>query len=115
MDKAQLVAGGFRNHEWVKIRMAHAAAKAVERYRKRQPTSEQAVEILTLVDVVDGNERFPLWLRLHVLGRGRIQGFQHVEVMRPGFRPILPWVSAGVSRDVPKLPVGRSPVRVMAR
>ena len=107
-----------RQNEGIEIRLAHAAVDRVDGEGERQPGVDDAVHL--------GDVRIEVDHRIEAgtLGHLRAQpqaecarGFEridHVEIVRPGFRKILPGVRARIGGDEMLGPVGRGPAGIVA-
>ena len=113
MNEMQLGNYRGRQHERIKVGLAHAASQLIEHRRQFDPGVDQQQKGVGLGVARFGQGFVGIGLKVqfdvagaHAQAQGGVQGVHHVQVMRPGFRPVFPGVHAGVGADEVRLPVG---------
>ncbi len=117
VHEAQLLEHLGRQHERIRILHAHAAIEAVERQRHRVPARGQRFEIAKRQRI--GGHVFAGTLgagnaQRKSVALGGLERVDHVQVMRPGFRPVLPGMHGGVGADERIRPVRGRALLVVA-
>ena len=112
VDGAQLLDHGRRQNERINVGLAHGAVERVERVAERQPGIDQRRHVGRAIglEVDFGFElAFFRQRRIDVDAEGarHLQGFDDVQVMRPGFGEILPRMRRRIGADEIVLPVRR--------
>src|SRR5580693_7493979 len=90
------------NYKWIKIRQPHAAINGIQDARQWNPFLQHGIKFHSLVKRYTGNFSRALgsrltWMNTDSKSRRSFQGVYDMQIMRPGFRPILPWMGTGVS------------------
>ncbi len=106
-----------RQHERIRILHAHAAIEAVERQRHRVPARGQRFEIAKRQRI--GGHLFAGTLgagnaQRKSVALGGLERVDHVQVVRPGLRPVFPGMHGGVGADVRIRPVRGRALLVVA-
>jgi hypothetical protein len=102
MHEAQLVNRQRRQDKGIAIWPPEAAVEAVQHIGEGEPCDEYVIKGAKAVAPrggLQGRLVRPEGLQRQATGHGRFQGISHVQVVRPGFRPILPRVGTGVGAN----------------
>ena len=103
MHEGELGDRGRAEHERIRIMQPHAAVDRIDGEGQRQPRFDKAIQIAFMgIEVELGNDASGR-LRLNDEAKG-IRGLEyidHVEIMRPGLREILPRVRTRIGRNAP--------------
>ncbi len=110
-----------RQHEGVKVRLAHAARHLIEHGRQACPVVQESQKLPgpRMLGLVHGVKREGREFKIELLhaeaeAQRRVHRVAHVQVVRPAFGPVFPRVRAGVGADEVQRPVGRRAFFVVA-
>ncbi len=120
MNELQLAHRGTRQDERVVIRLAHAARQLVEHVGQADPAVQEVQELhrvrMVGLPQVGGLEQIAGEFgtrRVHAEAHGGICRVGHVQVVRPGFGPVLPRMRTGVAGHETVAPIGDRALLVM--
>ncbi len=121
MNEVQFCDRRARQRERIEIGLAHAARQFVQHRRECDPGVEEREKALGAGVVGPKQsvaaERVDFHFQaasIQAEAERGIESVHHVQIVRPGFRPVFPGMHAGVGADMPLFPAGQRALLVVA-